>query len=236
MQLAGGSMKAADVMTTEVVCIRADASVLDAACLLLCERISALPVVEPSGTLLGIVSEGDLIRRAEIGTEKRRSRWARMFTAESTLARDHLKAHGRTVADVMSHPVVIAEDQTDLSVVASRMEEFDIKRLPVVRDGKVIGIVSRANLLQALISLSASTAARADDAALRQKVLRELDGETWSQRLVRNVLVQDRNVEIWGHADTAAQCEACGALAASVPGVRSVINHMVATQRGVCIW
>jgi len=229
-------MKVADIMTTEVVCIRADASVLDAACLLLGERVSALPVVEPSGRLLGIVSEGDLIRRAEIGTEKRRSAWAAMFAAEDTLARDHLKAHGQTVAQVMSHPVVIAEEQTELSVVASRMEEFKIKRLPVVRDGKVVGIVSRANLLQALISLPVAKAARAEDAALRREVLRRLDGESWSPALVRNVIVQDRNVEIWGHADTAAQCAACGELAASVPGVESVINRMVATPRGVYIW
>ena len=229
-------MKAADVMTTEVVCIRPGASVLDAACLLLGERISALPVVDPSGRLLGIVSEGDLIRRAEIGTEKRRSPWSAMFTDKDTLARDYLKAHGRTVADVMSHPVVIAEDQTELSVVASRMDEFNIKRLPVVRDAKVVGILSRANLLQALISLSAEKAARAGDAALRREIMLMLDGESWSHTLVRNVIVQDRNVEIWGHADTSAQCEACGTLAASVPGVKSVTNRMVATPRGVYIW
>ena len=229
-------MKAADIMTTEVICIKADASVLDAACLLLGERVSALPVVDPSGKLLGIVSEGDLIHRAEIGTEKRRSRWADLFTDEVTLVRDYPKGHGRTVAHVMSHPVVTAEDHTELSVVASRMDEFNIKRLPVVRDGKVVGIVSRANLLQALISLPMAEMARAEDAALRREILRRLDGEPWSYKLVRNVMVQDGTVEIWGHADTAAQCEACGELAAGVPGVRSVINRMVATPRGVYIW
>ncbi len=230
-------MKAADIMTTTVVCIKSDATVLEAARLLLGERISALPVVDEAGRLQGIVSEGDLIHRAEIGSEKPVSRWKTLFGDGSTLARDYLKAHGRTVADVMSHPVVMAEEDTEISVVAARMDEFSIKRLPVVRDGKVVGIVSRANLLQALISAPApGTAPAVDDAELRRQILLRLDDEPWSPSLVRNIIVQDGKVEIWGYADSAAQCEACGVLAAGIPGVKAVTNHMVVTPRGVYVW
>ncbi|MDP1752851.1 MAG: CBS domain-containing protein [Reyranella sp.] len=230
-------MKAADIMTTSVVCIRSDATILEAARLLLSERISALPVVDAAGKLEGIVSEGDLIHRAEIGSEKPVSRWKALFEDNATLARDYLKAHGRTVADVMSHPVVLAEEDTEISVVAARMDQFSIKRLPVVRDGKVVGIVSRANLLQALISAPGAAGAPApDDAELRRQILLTLDREPWSPSLVRNIIVQDGNVEIWGHADSAAQCEACRVLAAAIPGVKAVINHMVVTPRGVYMW
>jgi CBS domain-containing protein len=230
-------MKAADIMTTSVVCIRPDATVLEAARLLLGERISALPVIDATGRLKGIVSEGDLIHRAEIGSEKSTPRWKALFAEDATLARDYLKAHGRTVADVMSHPVVMVEEGTELSVVAARMDEFSIKRLPVVRDGKVVGIVSRANLLQALISTPAAPAAPTpDDATLRSQILLKLDREPWSPSLVHNIIVQDGNVEIWGHADSAAQCEACRVLAAGVPGVKAVTNHMVVIPRGVYMW
>lgn len=230
-------MKTADIMTTSVVCIRPEATVLEAARLLLGERISALPVVDAAGRLQGIVSEGDLIHRAEIGSEKSISRWKALFEEDATLARDYLKAHGRTVADVMSHPVVMVEEDTELSVVAARLDEFSIKRLPVMRDGKVVGIVSRANLLQALISTPAAPAAPTpDDATLRSQILLKLDREPWSPSLVHNIIVQDGNVEIWGHADSAAQCEACRVLAAGIPGVKAVTNHMVVIPRGVYMW
>lgn len=230
-------MKAADIMTTSVVCIRSDATILEAARLLLSERISALPVVDAAGRLEGIVSEGDLIHRAEIGSEKPAGRWKFLLEDNAALARDYLKAHGRTVADVMSHPVVMAEEDTEISVVAARMDQFSIKRLPVVRAGKVVGIVSRANLLQALIAApAASEAPASDDAALRREIQQRLAREPWSPALVRNIIVQDGNVEIWGHADTAAQCEACRVLAAEVPGVKSVINHMVVMPGGVYMW
>lgn len=230
-------MKASDIMTTSVVCIRADASILEAARLLLSERISALPVVDADGRLEGIVSEGDLIHRAEIGSEKPTSRWKALFENNATLAREYLKAHGRTVADVMSHPVVMAEEDTEISVVAARMDQFSIKRLPVVRDGKVVGIVSRANLLQALIAAPVAEGTPApDDAEIRRQILQRLEREPWSPALVRNIIVRDGNVELWGYAESDAQCEACGVLAASVPGVKAVTNQMVATPRGVYMW
>jgi len=221
-------MKAADIMTTAVVCIRPDEPILQAARLLLSERISALPVVDENERLVGIVSEGDLVRRAEIGTERRRT----LAGNHAQLASDYLKAHSRTVSDIMSRLVVVAEEGTELPVIAGQMEKFNIKRLPVVRHGKVVGIVSRANLLQGLVSRGAKAAdTDVSDGDLRLEIQRKLDQEPWSQTLVRNVIVHHGHVELWGHAETAVQSNACRVAIESVPGVTSVANHLMVAPR-----
>jgi len=221
-------------MTSVVVCIKPESTVLEAAHLLLGERISALPVVDGSGKLVGILSEGDLLHRAEIGSEKVLSRWRKAFTDDGTLARDFLKAHGRKVADVMTRSVVTATEDMDLATVAACMDDHRVKRLPVVRDGRVVGIVSRANMLQALVSRpSAAAVPKVSDTDLRREILSRLDREPWAQTVVRNVIVNDGDVELWGHAETPAQCEAFRVLVQEIPGVRSVTNNMVATPRGV---
>lgn len=226
-------MKVADVMTSKPVCIGPAATVFEAAQLLLGMRISALPVVDGDGKLVGLLSEADLIHRAEIGSEKQMSRWSRLFADGGQMARDFLKAHGRTVADVMSRKVVTATEDTDLSTVAGLMDEHRIKRLPVVRDGRVVGIVSRANLLQALVSQApAGPSALRSDAELRREIEARIEREPWSQTIVRNVIVSNGHVELWGNAETPAQCQAFGVLVREVPGVKSVVNHMVATPPG----
>lgn len=226
-------MKAADVMSTAVVCIRPDAPVFDAARLLLSERISALPVVDEKSRLVGIVSEGDLVRRAEISTGKRRT----FFGDHEQLAKDYLKAQGRTVSDVMSRLVVVAEETTELPVIASQMEKFNIKRLPVVREGKVVGIVSRANLLQALISCPTKPVGTGvSDTDLRREIICKFDHEPWAQAVVRNVIVHEGHVELWGHAESAAQSDACRVAAESVAGVKSVENHLVVAPGGIYVW
>lgn len=226
-------MKVSDVMTSSVVCIKPEATVLEAARLLLGERISALPVVDAAGKLVGILSEGDLIHRAEIGSEKISTRWARLFADGGKLARDFLKAHGHVVAEVMSPRVVTATENMDLAEVAGLMDEHRVKRLPVMRDGRVVGIISRANLLQALVShVPATTTQAVSDTDLRHEILSRIEHEPWSQTVVRNVIVCDGNVELWGHAETHAQCEAFGVLVKDVPGVKSVVNNMVTTPRG----
>jgi CBS domain-containing protein len=226
-------MKAADIMTTAVVCIRPDEPILQAAHLLLSERISALPVVDENERLVGIVSEGDLVRRAEIGTERPRT----LAGNHAQLAADYLKAHGRKVSDVMSRLVVVAEEGTELPVIAGQMEKFNIKRLPVVRHGKVVGIVSRSNLLQGLISCRAKPVdTSVGDGDLRLEIQRKLDQESWSQALVRNIIVHQGHVELWGYAESAAQSDACRVAIESVPGVKSVESHLVVAPRGIYIW
>ncbi len=143
-------MRAKDVMTPSVVTVDPEASVQALATLLSERGISGAPVVDSSGRLIGIVSEGDLLHRAELGTERRDERrhswWLEHYA--SGLARDYVKSHGRTVKDIMTRDVVTVAEETDLAQVATLLETNRIKRVPVMRDGKIVGIVSRANLVQ----------------------------------------------------------------------------------------
>jgi CBS domain-containing protein len=147
-------MKAADVMVTNVIAVGPDACVQNVARILLNSRISAVPVVGSDGKLLGMVSEGDLMRRAEAGTGRKRPWWLEIFTGREVLASEFIKEHSRRIADVMTRNVVTAVSDSPLSAIANLLERNAIKRVPIVEDGKVVGIVSRANLLQALESAS----------------------------------------------------------------------------------
>jgi CBS domain-containing protein len=145
-------MNAADVMISNVITVGPDANLQDVARGLLSNRISGMPVVAADGKLVGIISEGDLMRRAESGTERRRSWWLEMLTGREALAAQYIKEHSRKVSDVMTREVITVKPETPLNDIATLLERNGIKRVPVVKDGKVVGIVSRANLLQALAS------------------------------------------------------------------------------------
>ena len=145
-------MKAADVMVSNVISVGSQASVQEVADVLLRNRISGVPVIGPQGELMGIVSEGDLMRRPEAGTERRYSWWLATLASSEGLASDYIKSHSRKVVDVMTRRVVTATPDTPVGDIATLLEKHSIKRVPIVVDGKVVGIVSRANLLQALAS------------------------------------------------------------------------------------
>src|SRR5262249_50124922 len=146
------AMKAADVMVTNVITVGPDASVQDVARILLSSRISGVPVVGADGKLLGIVSEGDLMHRFEAGTGRKRPWWLAILTGREVLASEFVREHSRKVTDVMTRKVVTAAPDTPLSTIANLLEKNAIKRVPIVEYEKVVGIVSRANLLQALAS------------------------------------------------------------------------------------
>src|SRR5262249_45413577 len=160
------AMKAADVMVTNVIMVGPDASVQDVARILLSSRISGVPVVGADGKLLGIVSEGDLMHRAEAGTGRKRPWWLAILTGREVLASEFIREHSRKVTDVMTRKVVTAAPDTPLSTIANLLEKNAIKRVPIVENGKVVGIVSRANLLQALAcqDKSIQAASTLDDA------------------------------------------------------------------------
>jgi CBS domain-containing protein len=230
------AMRAADVMTRDVICVRPDATVIEAARLLLGAKVSAVPVVDDEGRLVGLLSEGDLVRRVEIGSEKRRSGWRTVFVDRVTLAGEYIKSHGRLVRDVMTTGVIVAEEDTALAEIADLMEKHHIKRVPVVREGKVVGIVSRANMLQALIgSPRVIPVGPCDDADLRQRVTAELERQPWSSFGVANVIVQDGVAQIWGYAENERHKEACRIAAESVAGIKGVENHLVVHSSGVYI-
>jgi CBS domain-containing protein len=175
------AMKAKDVMTRRVQTISADATVIDAARVMLKRHISGLPVVDRAGALVGLLTEGDLLRRAETGTEKRRPRWLEFVLGPGRAAAEFTHAHGRKVSEVMTpSPRSVSED-APLDDIVSLMERHRIKRVPVVRDGKIVGIVSRANLMQALLdNAKYETAAAASDREIRKPWSKSASKKAWS--------------------------------------------------------
>jgi CBS domain-containing protein len=226
-------MRAMDVMTTDVITVDPDTTVQALAALLAERGISGAPVVDSSGRLVGIVSEGDLLHRTEIGTarrhrERRRSWWLDDFASD--LARDYIKSYGRTVKDIMTRDVVTVTEDTDLGEVAALLEAKRIKRVPVMRDGKVAGIISRANLVRALGATKGATPSQAegDDRAIRARLLAELGREEWARVWPEDIIVRDGVVYFWLSSDESEEKkQALRVAAETIPGVRGVEEHVV---------
>ncbi len=221
-------MRAIDVMVRDVVSVRPDTDVAEAIKLLAEHDVSALPVLDDAGTVVGMLSEADLIHRVEIGTEKRRPWWQEAVTGASTLAADFAKSHGEKVGEVMTPGVISVSEETPLSEIATVLERNGIKRVPVVKDGKLVGIVSRSNLIQAL----ASVVGHADehnetDRQIRVELLSRLREQSWTDFGSRNITVSNGVVHLWGLVGSEAERKALLALAASVPGVSRVADEMI---------
>jgi CBS domain-containing protein len=220
-------MKVGDVMTRRVISVAPDGSIRDAVQLMLQNRISGLPVVDPAGHLVGMVTEGDFLRRSETGTQRKRPRWLEFITGSGSLAGEYVRTHGRRIDEVMTvDPVTISED-ADLDQVVQLMEKHRIKRLPVVRDDRLIGIVSRANLLHALASLDREAPPPVlEDSAIRERVLAELDRQPWAPKNLIEVVVRNGVVDLWGVIVADNQREAATVVAENIPGVKAVRNHL----------
>jgi CBS domain-containing protein len=219
-------MKARDVMVSPVITVKPSSSVKEVAKIFLERRISAAPVVDEQGKLVGIVSEGDLIHRAEAGTQRQRSWWLRLLTAEETLAAEYVKAHARKVADVMTHDVITAAPDTALHEIAALLENNSIKRVPILENGQLVGIVSRANLIQAVASTCKELEIPLSDAALRDRILAHLKGQAWAHTLLLNVTVNGGVVDLWGMTKSDAERKAIRVAAESTPGVSAVNDHL----------
>lgn len=218
-------MLARDIMTEEVVTVRPHEPVRDIANLLLERHISAAPVVDNQGDIIGIVSEGDLIRRSEIGTEAPgRAWWLRLFDDTAELAERYSKAHGATARDVMTRDVVTVDETASLSEIAELLETRHIKRVPVTRNGRLAGIVSRANLLRALAASPQASpeAVSADDQAIRREIVDRLQKAPWGRAWNTSVFVKDGVVEFWGTVDSDAERDASRIAATEVSGVKHV--------------
>ena len=192
-------MRAIDVMTTEVVTVDKNATVPELAKLMSDRGISAVPVVDRNNRVIGMVSEGDLLHRAETGTERRRSWWLDMVSSTNQLAGEYIKSHSGRVKDVMTRDVLSVTEETPVADIAVLLETKRIKRVPVLRDGKLVGIVSRANLVRALAMTINEVAdgAEADDRAIRDKLLAELKAQKWAEVSPANVTVKDGVVHLW---------------------------------------
>jgi CBS domain-containing protein len=221
-------MRAKDVMTGHVVSIAPDAAILEALRLMLQHRISGLPVVDGKGKLAGIVTEGDFLRRAETGTERKRSRWFEFLIGPGALAADYVRSHGRRVDEVMTTDVHTIAEDARLDDVVALMEKHRIKRLPVMRGRELVGIVSRANLLHALAAIAGEIRPGPQtDEAIRDRVMAELDRQTWAPRHLIDVVVRNGAVELWGPVFDPKQREAARVAAETVAGVKSVKSHIV---------
>ena len=220
-------MRAHDVMTSNVVTVGENASVQDVALVLLQNQISAVPVIDRMGNMVGIVSEGDLMRRPESETQKRRSPWLELLSSKQALAAEFVKMHSRRVTDVMTRGVITATPDTPVAEIASLLEKNGIKRVPILRGGKLAGIVSRANLLHGLASLkNKASKSVASDAAIRDRLLARLQNQPWSRPTLINVIVQDGIAELWGIVDSQAERNAVRVLAEVTAGVRAVNDNL----------
>lgn len=227
-------MRAVDVMTPKVITVTPDTEVREIARLLLENHISALPVVDSGGEVLGVVSEGDLMRRVENGTQRHKSWWLRSIFAGTDNSSEYIKSHARKAREVMTpNPISITEDEP-LHRVARLLEKHHIKRVPVLRDGKLLGIISRANLLQGLAADTSEVAmpVTADDHEIRDALLKEIErAGVWVERI--NVIVRAGEVQLWGLVDSQQQKTAAQVAAENTPGVKSVDNNLGMMPRGI---
>jgi len=220
-------MNASDVMVRNVITIGPKALVSEAAKLLSENDISAVPVIDEQGNVAGILSEADLMRREEIGTEKKHYGWLEAVMPATMLAEEFAHSHGKKVEEVMSKHVVSAKADTPLGEIATLLERNRIKRVPIIEQGKIVGIVSRANLVQALASASSAVTETADaDRAIRLEILSRLADQSWTDFGDRNVTVVDGEAHIWGLVGSPEERTALTALAESVPGVIGVKDEM----------
>ncbi len=220
-------MKAKDVMTSPVISVEPDESIWQAVRTMLQRHISGLPVIDKQGRLVGIVSEGDFLRRAETGTQRRRARWLEFLIGPGRLADEYTRSHGRKIGDIMTPDPLTVTEETSLDEVVRTMEKRRIKRLPVVRGNVVVGILTRANLVHALAGVARELMpTTASDEAIRTRLLTELAKEAWAPVALIDVMVRNGVVELWGAITEERQRAALVAAAENVPGVKAVHEHL----------
>ncbi|MCW5751280.1 MAG: CBS domain-containing protein [Alphaproteobacteria bacterium] len=221
-------MRVRDIMTSAVITVGPDVPVSEIARQLVEHRISALPVVDGEGRLLGIVSERDLLRRHEIGTEGRHSRWVEFLLDDATLAREYQKSHGARARDVMTRHLACIGEDAGLADLAELMETRKVKRVPVVRDGRLVGIVSRADMVRQIAKAALAekpAQGKIGDAEIRAELEKRMARESWVGGMFLQTSVQDGVVEFSGLISAVEKRDALRALAEAVPGVSKVVDN-----------
>jgi CBS domain-containing protein len=220
-------MQARDVMVSPVITASKTATVRQIAKILLEKRISAVPVVDEAGKLVGILTESDLMRRAEAGTEHPYSWWVHFLAGDATVAADYVKSHAAKIEDVMTSDVVTAAPETPLHEIATLLEEHQIRRVPIVdKVGNLVGIVSRANLIQIVASARPKLEMTLPDSTIRQKLLGELKKQSWAHTHNLGVTVTNGVVDLWGYAQSDDERKAIRVAAEAIPGVTLVNDHL----------
>jgi CBS domain-containing protein len=223
-------MIVSDVMTHKILSVGPDETVDHAINLMLRHGISGLFVVDAAGTLAGVVTEGDLLRRDELGTERHRPWWLRVLVSPGQQALDFTRAHGRKVSDIMTPEVISVATDTSLEVVVETMEKHRIKRVAVTENGRMVGVVARSDLLRALLTHERENPppqAQADDRTIRTHILADLESASWAPLTTLNVTVASGVVDIWGTITNPDERRAICVMAENAPGVKSVHDHLV---------
>lgn len=218
-------MRAKDVMTTPVVTVSPDTPITEIAKRLINRRISAAPVVDGQGRLVGIVSEGDLMWRPETGGERHSSWWLALLEQPEAHAREYVKTYGKHARDVMTRDVVTVTEDASLEEIATLLEKHRIKRVPVLRDGELVGIMSRANLLQGIVARQRAPDPAVDDCEPRKRVTEAIRDIGVRSEFV-NVVVSDGVVELWGLVYSDAELHSILLAAANVAGVKEVVDYL----------
>lgn len=219
-------MRAHHIMTRDVITVTPHTTIEDAANIMLKTRISGLPVVDDQGLLVGIVSESDFLSRREIGTDRKRPRWLQFLMGPGRLAADYVQERGRKVEDIMTRKPITVDEEMPLDDLVRLMEKNDIKRLPVMRDKVLVGIVTRSNLLQAVASLAREIPdPTADDAHIRERILRTVNATDW-RPLGFEVTVRNGVVHLHGIITTDSARQATIVAAENTEGVKQVHDHL----------
>ena len=219
-------MKARDVMASHVVTVSPELDVKAVANTLVTNSISGVPVVDANKKIVGIISEGDLVRRVVLGIERKRSWWFELFSSPDQQWAQFARSHGRKAKDIMTRRVITVDPDTSLQEIANLLEGHGIKRVPVVKDDKLVGIVTRANLVQALASRGIAFFDRKEiDEDLRNAVLSKLHKLPWTGSVV-DVIVDRDVVNLWGVVRTEEEKNAFRVVAEATPGVRAVKDHL----------
>jgi CBS domain-containing protein len=221
------NVRASDIMTKSLITATPDMSVRHAAGTMVFAGISGMPVIDESGNLLGMVTEGDLMHRVETGTRvQHRAWWLELVASASEQANQYVKEHGRKVRDVMTTDVATITESCPVAEIAELLDRRRIKRVPVMRDGKVVGVVSRANLIRALVTMAPDLQAEEvrGDHAIREHVLAAMQGQPWALAK-ENVVVENATVHLYGPVVGADEGSAMRVAAENVPGVKGVVTH-----------
>ena len=222
-------MLARDVMVAPVITVKPYSSIKTIADLFWKRRISGAPVVDDKGKLVGMISEGDLVCRSELKTDRSHPYWFLQVAGKEGQAREYVKSHAKYVSDVMTRNVISAAPDTSLNDIAALMEKSFIKRVPIVENGQLVGILTRANLVQALASAPRGLDFTLSDSTIREKLLLELNKQPWADASRFNVFVHDGVVELWGTVSSDAEKQAIRVAAESSPGVCAVHSHLRVT-------
>jgi CBS domain-containing protein len=219
-------MKAQDIMTRDVTTVRPDTSVRDIAGLMVEKHISGVPVLTEDGKIIGIVSQSDLMHRAEVGTERKHKWWFRIFADSNALAREYAKAHGLKAHDIMSRYVVSVRDDAELRDVADILDNHRIKRVPVVQEGRLVGIITRGDLVRALSQVQITKAVKKLDNAALHKTLHDRIRVEWIDPSYISITVNEGVVQLWGFVETVDQRNALRVLIEETDGVTRVDDRL----------